>query len=140
MRLRNGRAICTIVGGVLAWVAYLRGQRASMGGVLACVAWLGWVACYYCYCYCYYWNTILKKKILNVYFWYKNEKNDPNRYEQWFKTRLEGQVLLYITWAGKVRIINISESQFRQICLDMCNFVSMPEYAWNITYLNKADF
>ena len=26
------------------------------------------------YCYCYYWNTIMKKKMLNVYFWNKNEK------------------------------------------------------------------
>ena len=37
------------------------------------VGWvLAWVACYH-YCYCYYWNTILKNKMLSVYF-YKNEK------------------------------------------------------------------
>ena len=45
-----------------AWVAYLRGWRACVDGVLA------WVACYY-YCYCYYLKTILKKKILNDYVW-----------------------------------------------------------------------
>ena len=53
----------------VAWVACLRGWRAYVGGVSGALTWL---ACYY-YCYCYYWNTILKKKMLNVYFW-NNEK------------------------------------------------------------------
>ena len=35
------------VGGVLAWVAYLRANVGGMGDMLK------WVACYY-YCYCYY--------------------------------------------------------------------------------------
>ena len=33
------------VGGVLAWVACLRGLGAGIGNVLACVAWVGWVVC-----------------------------------------------------------------------------------------------
>ena len=35
------------MGGVLAWVAYLRANVGGMGDMLK------WVACYY-YCYCYY--------------------------------------------------------------------------------------
>ena len=96
------------VGGVLAWVACLHVWRACVGNVLVWVTWvvclrgwhglcasvggmggvLAWVACYY-YFYCYYWNTILKKEMLNVYFWNKKEimfpiilnsglKNEPN--------------------------------------------------------------
>ena len=38
------------VGGVIAWVACLRGWRASVGEV---DGQLTWFACYY-YCYCYY--------------------------------------------------------------------------------------
>ena len=87
--LRNGVLF------VLVWVTYvecLRGWRACVGNVLVWVTWvvyldgwhglcasvggmggvLAWVACYY-YFYCYYWNTILKKEMLNVYFWNKNE-------------------------------------------------------------------
>ena len=30
--------------------------------------------------------------------------------------------------------------QCGQICLDMCNFVNMLEYAWNIKCLNKPEF
>ena len=51
----------------------------GVGGVLvrACVDGVGgmlvWVASY-CYCYCCCWNTIMKKRMLNVYFWKKNEK------------------------------------------------------------------
>ena len=69
-------------------------------------------------------------------------KIDPSRLEQLFKRRtwLEEQVLLYITWTGSARILNMSEFQCGQICLDMCNFVNMPEYAWNITCLNKPEF
>ena len=65
----------TCVGGVLAcvgwlgWVAFLHGLRASKGGVGNVLA---WKACHY-YCYCCYWNTILNKKMLNVYFWNKNK-------------------------------------------------------------------
>ena len=66
-------------------------------------------------------------------------KNVPNWPEMWFKTRtwLEEQVSLNITWTGNANILNLSESQCGQICLDMCNFVNIPEYAWNITCLNK---
>ena len=41
----------TCVGVVLAWVVRLRGKRpsivgvGSVGGRLACVAWVGWVVC-----------------------------------------------------------------------------------------------
>ena len=70
-----------------------RGWRASKCGGLAFISWVGQVvclcgwhandggisdvltrmACYY-YCYWCYWNAILKSKMLNVYFWSKNEK------------------------------------------------------------------
>ena len=43
-----------------------------------------------------------------------------------------------ITWAGNARILNMSEFQCGQICFDMCNFVNVPEYASNITFLNKS--
>ena len=58
--------------------------------------------------------------------------------EQWFKKIpwLKEQVLLYITWTGNARILNMSESQCGQIFLDMCNFVNIPEYAWNIIRVN----
>ena len=69
-------------------------------------------------------------------------KNAPIRSEKWFKRRtwLKEQILLYISWIGNARILNLSESQCGQICLDMCNFVNMPEYAWKITCLNKPEF
>ena len=69
-------------------------------------------------------------------------KNIPNRSEEWFKrgTRLQEQVFPYITWFGNAGILNMPESQCKQICLDMCNFVNMPEYSWNITYLNQPEF
>ena len=51
----------------------------------------------------------------------------------YFLNRNEEQVLLYITWTGNARILNMSESQLGQICLDMCNFVNIPEYVWNST-------
>ena len=72
-----------------ACVAWLRGWRASVcsvGGMLTSV-----VRCYYCYCY--YWNTFLKKKMLNVYFWNKDEKffqidlNSDRKEEPEFKSR-----------------------------------------------------
>ena len=61
--------------------------------------------------------------------------------KQWLKRRtwLEEQALLYITWTGNARILNMSQSQCGQTHLDMCNFVNMPEYARNITCLNKPE-
>ena len=58
-------------------------------------------------------------------------KNVSTRSEQWFKKRtwLKEQVLLYIIWTGNARILYTSESQCEQICLDMSNFVNIPEYA-----------
>ena len=146
------RAICaseSSMGGVLAWVAWvacLRGWHASVGGVggvlFVQLVWqlvwnanvvgldgvLMWVACYY-YCYCYYWNTILKEKMLNVYFWNKNK--------QIFQIDLDSDLkeepdLLYIIWAGNARIRDMSESQCGQICPDICNFVMMHLDAWYI--------
>ena len=78
--------------------------------------------------------------MLNVYFWNTKLKNE--NVKQWFKRRtwLEEQVLFCITWTGIARILNMSESQCGQIRLDMCNIVNMPEYAWNIAYLNKLEF
>ena len=58
------------MGGVLAWVACLRGRCASVGSVGGVLVWVAWV--------------------------------DMN--------------------------MNRSQSQCGQICLDMCNFVNMPEY------------
>ena len=52
----------------------------------------------------------------------------------------EEQVLLYIFWTDNERILNMSETQCGQICLDMCNFVNICEYVWNITCLNKPEF
>ena len=69
--------------------------------------------------------------MLNIYFWNENEKGFQRR--SW----PEKQVLLYIIWTGNASILNMSEPQFGQICIDVCNFVSIGEYAWNITCLNK---
>ena len=79
--------------------------------------------------------------MLNVYFWNKNKNSVPSRSEQWFKRRayLEEQSLLFIIWAGNAIILVMSEYQFGQICLDMCNFVNMLKYAWNIMCLNKPE-
>ena len=77
--LRGWHGWCAIVGkvgGVPAWVALVawwRGYCASMCEVGGVDDVLTWLACYY-YFYFYYWNTILKIKILNVYFWSKNKK------------------------------------------------------------------
>ena len=49
-------------------------------------------------------------------------------------------MLLCIIWTGKARSLNMCESQCGQICLDIYNFVNMPEYAWNITCVNKPEF
>ena len=32
------------------------------------------------------------------------------------------------------------EPEMKSICLDMCNFVNILEYAWNIKCLNKPEF
>ena len=45
---------------------------------------------------------------------------------------------LYTICKGNGRILNMSESQFRRIWLDICNFLNVPEYAWNITCLNNT--
>ena len=81
-------------------------------------------------------------KMLNVYFLKHKWKNVPNRSEQCFikKTWLEEQVLFYIIWIGNAMVLNISEFQCGKICLDMCDFVNIPEYEWNITRLNKSEF
>ena len=44
--------VCVVLGWV-AWVACMRGWRASVCGMGGVVGVLTWVACYY-YCYCYY--------------------------------------------------------------------------------------
>ena len=115
-------SVCS-AGDVLVWVACMTvGEwRTSVGDML------------FYYCYCYYWKAVLKKKLLNVYFWNKNEKNVPNRFEQWFKRRtwLEEQVLVYISWTGNARILNISE--FAAICPNVLNiprYVQLCENAW----------
>ena len=74
--LRMKRASMVGVGDILEWVAWvgwvvcLCGWHASVGGMSGVVTWM---ACYY-YCYCYYWNAIPMSKMLNAYFWNKNEK------------------------------------------------------------------
>ena len=40
--LRGWRGLCACVGGVRAWS---RASVGGLGGVLACVVWVGWVAC-----------------------------------------------------------------------------------------------
>ena len=55
------------------------------------------------------------------------------------RTWFEEQVLLYITWIGNAKIRNMSESQCEQIYFDMCTFVNIPEYEWNIMCLNKPE-
>ena len=101
-----------------------------------------WMAYYYYYCY--YRDTILKNEEKNTdcLLLKQKWKNVPNRPEQWFKRRtwLEGQVLLYIVWTCNAKVLNMSEPQCGQICLDLCNFVNMHEYSWNITCLNKPKF
>ena len=115
------------VSGVLAWWRGWRSSVCSVGGVDGVLTWVAW--CCYCYYY-YYWNTTLKKKCWVLTF--TKMKNLSNRSEQWFKKRtwFEEQVLFYIT-------LNRSQSQCGQIYFDMYNFANMPEYAWNITRLNK---
>ena len=61
-------------------------------------------------------------------------KNEPELNNNFCST-----VISWITWTSNARILKISESQFGQICLNMCNFVNMTEYAWEITWLNKPD-
>ena len=87
------------------------------------------------------WHAIVIAIVLLSLRYYPEEKNVeclllkwkwkyvPNRSEHWFKRRtwLEEQVLLYITWTGNARILDMSESQCRQIYPDMYNVVNMPE-------------
>ena len=42
---------------------------------------------------------------------------------------LNGRCCFALLWTSNTKILNMSESQFGQICFDMCNFVNMPEYA-----------
>ena len=68
-------------------------------------------------------------------------ENVPNRFGRWFKRRtwLEEQVLLYTIWIGNSKILNMPESAempkcgqiFLHNCNKNCNFVDLPEYAWN---------
>ena len=79
--------------------------------------------------------------MLDVFF-YKNEKmfqidlkcdlnEEPDLKSRcWFK----------LLWTGNAKIMNMPESQCGQTCLDMSNFVNMPEYPWNITCLKKPEF
>ena len=79
--------------------------------------------------------------MLSVYL-YKNEKMfqiDPNN-DLKEEPELKSRCCFTLFWTGNAKILNMSESQRGQICLDMCNFVNMPEYAWNITRLNQPGF
>ena len=80
--------------------------------------------------------------MLNVYFWKKTEKMLEIDLHSDLKEEpdLKSRCCFTLLWTGNVRILNISESQCGQIYLDMFTFVNMPEYAWNITYLNKPEF
>ena len=134
---------CASVGGMLAWVGCFRMQR-EWGGWCANVVGvsvvLTWVACYY-YCSCYYWNTILKEKMLNVYLWNKNQKmfqidlNSGLKEEPDLKSRC-CFTLFELVMPGYMSYLYI---YIHQICLDMCNFVNLHEYAWNIKCLNKPE-
>ena len=115
-------------------------------GVLFVLARVVWVACLRGWC-----AIIVVIVVIEVLSWSENVecllykqkwKTVPDRSEQWFKRRtwLEEQVLLYIFWTDNERILNMSETQCGQICLDMCNFVNICEYVWNITCLNKPEF
>ena len=135
-----------------------RGRHACLGGVVARVAWVAWL-CVWSASVCSVGGVggmlarvaiIIVIVIIEKLSWRKKIwmltfetkiKNVPNKSEQWFKRRtwLKKQVLFYITWTGHDRILNVSESQCEQICLDMCNFANMPEYAWNIRCLNKPE-
>ena len=64
-------------------------------------------------------------------------KNVPNRSAQWFKriAWFVGQILLYIIWngiAGSWICLNPNVGK----CLGIC---SLPEYVWNIAYLNMSE-
>ena len=125
------------VGGALAWVGCLRvwrgwgGWRANVVGVSVV---LTWVACYY-YCYCDYWNTILEEKMLNVYFSNKNQKIFQIDLNSDLKEELDLKSRCWFTLFDPV--MPGSNMLYMAICLDICNFVNVPEYAWNITCLNK---
>ena len=53
---------------------------------------------------------------------------------------LESSYCFTLLWTGNTKILNMSESQCGQRCLDMRNFVNMPEYAWIIKCLNQPGF
>ena len=142
--------------------------RVSVGGGLACVAWVGWVvylcgwhgsvdgmsgvltwmACYYHFHY--YWNTILKSKMLNVYFWSKNEKMFQKDLNSDLKEEPDLKSSCWFTLFGPAM-------RGSWICLNLLkytpmwasipryqerNYINMPEicHAWNIMCLNKSKF
>ena len=146
------------------------GWRASVDGGLAWEAWVGWAVCLcgwhasvggMIFIHAIHgWHVIVIIVIIEILFWRAKcwmstfetkMKNIPNKFEQWFKrtTWLEGQVFGFSLFGpvmqGPWICLNILKyAQCAQIFLDTCNqecnFVNMPEYAWNITYLNKSKF
>ena len=48
-------------------------------------------------------------------------------------------MLLYINWIGNAKILNLSESQCGQICLDISNFVNIPEQSATLRALRAKN-
>ena len=129
-----------------------RGWYTRVGCVGGVIAWVAWMPCLREWCG---WRTYVVGMLLSLFLLKhypegknvenllsKQQKNDPNRSENWFKRRtwFEEQVFLCITWTNNARILNMSEPQCGQICRAMCNFVNISEYVWNITCLYKSEF
>ena len=127
--IREWRA-CVV--GVLAWVARLCGWR---GGVLVCVAWGGgWRPNVgdMLLLLCCYWNTILKKKMMNAYFWNKKEKmfqidlksdlkEEPNLQSRCCFTLLEPVM------PGSWIRLNPNVGKYVSICVTLWICLNMPE-------------
>ena len=91
------------MGDVLVWlalVACLRGWHLSIGGMGGVLAWVTWVACLRLM-----FQIDLKSDL----------KEEPD---------LKAGVL-----TSYATILNMYKSQCGQICLDICNFLNMPEYS-----------
>ena len=92
----------------------LRGWRASVGGMSGVL--LVTCNCYFCY---YYWNTILKNKMLNVYFWNKNEK----LFQIDLNSDLKEKPDLKSIRTGNAKILNMPESA--EICPNVGKYFSI---------------
>ena len=127
--------------------------RNDEGGVTGMLEWLEWVACLHGWRG---WRAnvgsmllLLLSLLLKYHPEEKNVEclllkqweNVPNRSKKWFKEEpyLKSRccfTLLELVMLGSWICLNPNVGNM----LGMCNFVNMPEYAWNITCLNKQGF